>query len=207
MNKIVKSTTQAVVPDMVQMTILLDRSGSMAGTVWMAALRALADLKAEVDCSLLSIQYFNEDHAVAKTFDGPDMASFGNPDGQTNLYGAILKSIDYSRAAAALTPEFMAHHVFVIITDGASNAHSDEEFNRCQEEVKKMDVDATFFLLDSSAGQVAGQALGWLSTPFGRTPQAILDAIGKVRTTVNQLNNNVANKLPPTANLLLPPVK
>jgi hypothetical protein len=204
---VVKTAPKSVVPDMVQVTILLDRSSSMRGTVWMAAIKALADLKVELDVSLLSIQYFNGSWDVAKEFDGDEVQGFMQPSGETNLYGALIKSIGHSRKAASCTPEFAAHHVFVIITDGQSNTHTDEEKAQAMEEVKKMDVEATFFLLDSSPGQIAGNTLGWLSTPFARTPQAIIDAIGKVRTTVNQLADNVSKKLSPTSGLMLPPAQ
>ncbi len=201
-----ESTETAKAPDLVQTTVLVDRSGSMAG-VWEAAKKALAELEKSVDCSLFSIQYFNDTWDLAKDFDGNlDQASF-NISGGTNLYGALLKSIEHSRAASALTPEYKPHHVFVIITDGQSNEHSPEEYEQAMAEIKKMDIDATFFMLDSSPRQLAGAKLGWVSTAFKNTPASIREAIEKVKLTVDKISDNVAKKISPTSNLCLPPAK
>lgn len=198
--------TQVAPPDMVQVTLLVDNSGSMIG-VWEGAKKALVQLQKEVDCALIAIQSFNDKWECRKDFDSPATVDLGNPEGNTNLYGAILRAITHSREAAALTPEFRPHHVFVVITDGESNAHTQEEYRNCQEAMQAIDVEATFFLLDSSSGQQASKQLGWTSTPFQNTPKSIADAIKKVQLTVNQIGDNVAKKLKPTANLLLPPAK
>jgi hypothetical protein len=201
-----KSSTEVAPPDMVQVTLLVDASGSMDG-VWSAAQKALGSLQKEVDCSLISIQSFNTEWKCNKDFESPAVSDLGSPVGNTNLYGAILKAITHSREAAALTPEFRAHHVFVVITDGESNAHSPAEYDLAQKAMKDIDVEATFFLLDSSAGQQASKQLGWTSTSFQNTPKSIADAIKKVQLAVNQIGDNVAKKLKPTANLLLPPAR
>ena len=199
--------SQVTPPDIVQMTILLDRSGSM-DTVWSTAVGGLIKLRQDLPCELLSVQTFNDYWEMIKDFDQPDEdTSSLRPVGNTNLYGAILAAIEHSRQAASFTPEFKAHHAFVIITDGESNAHSPDEFERCKKEIKKMDIDATFFLLDSSPYQTAGEELGWASTQFANTPKSITDAIKKVQQTLSQISDNVANKLPPTTNLALPPAK
>jgi hypothetical protein len=204
--EIQKKQDQQLVPDLIQTTLLIDCSGSM-NSIWLATVDALSKLQKEIDCGLLSIQFFNDSWKLAKDFDQDNDGQIAYPDGWTNMYGAIIKSIRHSREVAGLTPEFKAHHVFVVITDGLSNEHTDDEIVQCKKEVASMDVEATFFLLNSSNEDV-GQELGWLSTPFKNTPKSITDAINKVKATVNQINDNVANKLPPTSgNLLLPPAK
>ena len=192
------------VPDMVQTTVLVDRSGSMSD-IWSSVLSALNKLRSEIDCSLFSVQFFNDDWEIAKDFDDPNQKQINTPEGMTNLYGSIIKSIKHSREVSQITPEYRAHHVFVVITDGESNMHGTNDLAECKKQVAAMDVDATYFLLDSTDDQIAGKGLDWLSTPFKNTPKGVIDAINKVKLTVNQLTENVAKKLPPTSNLLLPP--
>ena len=204
--KIQKRQEQQIVPDLIQTTLLVDCSESME-SIWLATVEALVRLQKEIDCGLFSVQFFNSDWILAKDFDQlNDGDIVARPNGMTNMYGAIIESIKHSREIAALTPEFKAHHVFVVITDGMSNTHSYEEVDQCKKDVANIDVEATFFLLNSSGDDV-GKDLGWLSTPFKNTPKSITDAINKVKLTVNQIGENVANKIAPTENLLLPPAK
>jgi hypothetical protein len=208
-SSIQKSQTDLVnaTPDIVQTTILIDCSGSMR-PVWQAAVKALDQLQKELECNLISIQTFNYAWKVMKDFDLPSAAeAVEDPNGMTNMYGAILQAIEHSKDVAAMTPEFKPHHVFVVITDGDSNAHMPSELMACKEAINGIEVESTFFLLDSTEGQTAGEDLGWLSTPFKNTPKSIVDAIEKVKAAINQINNNVAKQLPPTANLMLPPAK
>lgn len=207
-NKIInKENKELALADIVQTTILVDRSSSMRW-IWSATITALSELEKELGDNLLSIRAFNSKDKMIKNFDLPtkDLTDI-SPEGMTNIYGSLLEAINHSKETAQITPELNVHHVFVVITDGYSNTHSHDEYMKCQKAIADIDVEATFFLLDSTEEGNAGADLGFQSVGFQNTPESIKNAIEKVRDAINVIGDNVYNQLNPRANLCLPPAK
>jgi len=207
MDNLIKVENRVIVqPDIAQTTILIDSSGSM-DKIFNTAIDTLKVIINEMDGCLISVRSFNSCSKLLRDFTDEILNENDNPNGMTNIYGALNDAIVHSISSASLTLDIKVHHVFIIITDGLSNAHSEldkENYMAFQEALK---FESTFIILDSSINQEASKLLGWNSTPFKNTPKSIKNALEKIRNTVSKINENIAGKLNPTANLLLPTAK
>lgn len=197
--------------DVAQVTILVDRSGSMdplTPDVRMAIDRTMREFLKR-DGMVLAIRQFNSKLETIADFGQADhnTAVHYTPCGDTALFSAILDSIEMSRKDAALTPELKTHHVLVIITDGEDTMSTSEQMAACTAAIKEIDVEATFIVLDFSWNGNAGMPVGLQGIRFSNDPATFRKAIDKVCKAIGQIADNVVKQLPPDQNLCLPPAR
>lgn len=223
--------------DIAQVTVLIDRSGSM-GPLKDEARQAIAHVIEEFKTKegmTLAVRTFNDDMLTIAEFGQPVPSLVPYyPDGNTNLYGSLAEAIRKSKEDAALTPDLKTHHVMVIITDGEDTCddagrdlHSSafdtfDDYYRAMEEARakggpklkqaqveldSIGVEATFLLLDFSPNGEAGAKLKLKGVKIDHNPAAFRDAMKKVAKAIGQIADNVVRQLPPTTGLCLPPAR
>lgn len=216
MSKITKSKNRApkAPADIAQVTLLIDKSGSMrpVANEARAAIQQSIDEFAQREGMVLAIRLFDGELQTIAEFGTPqkNTSVLYQADGsETALYASIADVIELSEADAKLTPEIKIHHLVVVITDGQNSTDRDPlaDLQRCQEAIKRADAHATFILLDFSGNIDAGAEIGLKGIPFSHNPNEFKKAMKKVLEAIGQVADNIVKQLPPDSGLCLPPAR
>ena len=214
MSKVTKVQTKMVEKepaDLVFVSCLVDESSSMAGLqskVKEAVATVLQKIGGRPEVQV-SIHKFatKRDRLIAFGTASAGLTTMSinyNPNGGTRLYGSLLDAIKESRLEAKIAEDLAGlkvHHLFAIVTDGEDNQSTDDEVDCCRAEIQKIDVHATFILLDFSEAGNSGERVGLKSiaaniSDFSKTMQALIVDLEKVA-------DNVMRQLAPDQGLLL----
>lgn len=208
-----RNLSKAAPADIAQVTLLVDRSGSMSGLenyVRDSIETVIGEFQAR-EGAVLAVRVFDDVLETVSEFGSPVPPSIEcGPRGGTDLYGSVAKAIQQSRDDAALTPELRTHHVIVVVTDGHDQTFGDRRaaLAEAQAQIDAVDVDSTFLMVDFSYDGRAGLKLGLRGIHVqDHTPEAFRDAMNAVRKALGQIADNVVKRLPPASNLCLPPAR
>lgn len=208
-----RSLANSTPADVAQITLLVDRSGSMLGLQHYVrdSIETVIGEFQKKDGAILAVRVFDDVLETVCEFGSPVPPSIEcHPRGCTDLYGSVAASILKSREDAALTPEIKTHHVIVVVTDGMDEAGGDRRaaLKEAQAQIDAVDVDATFLMVDFSWSGDAGLKLGLRGVHVrDKTPESFKEAMQKVRSALGQIADNVVKRLPPASNLCLPPAR
>lgn len=208
-----RDLAKAAPADIAQVSLLIDRSGSMSGLEHYVrdSIETVIGEFQKRDGAVLAVRLFNDDLQTVSEFGSLAPAHIDyTTDGGTALYRSVAEAIQKSRDDATLTPELRTHHVIVVITDGHDQTYGDRvaELAEAQRQIDAIDVESTFLMVDFSDNGRAGLKLGLRGVHVqDRTPEAFKDAMNRVRSALGQIADNVVKRLPPARNLCLPPAR
>lgn len=216
MSKITKKSSNKITKepvDLVFTTILIDESSSMQG-LERKVIQAVDEIKKKIGGRpevQISVHKFAKHRNKVIPFGTEGLVNSLDsmayrPNGGTRLFGSLLEAIKESREEAALVKSQLGmatHHLFAIITDGEDTDSNHLEVSECRDEIQRLDVSATWILLDFSHDGQAGEPVGLKGIPAlaGNFSEVMKSLIGDLE----QVADNVMKRLPPDHGLKLLP--